>query len=272
MVTISSRSHHPDDEPHQHREMATSFGSNAEQYDRSRPRYPRELAETVVTGLDGRTVLDVGIGTGISAETFRQVGCTVQGVDADARMAEVAQRRGFPVEIARFEDWEPVGHTFNVLVAGQTWHWIDPYVGARKAAAAVAPGGRVALFWNVGMPDAGIAAEFAAVYRSVDTGLPFTSWDVTTADPYGAIIGRAADGLQHVPAFAEPERRRFPWTTTVTKEDWLDQVPTSGGHHQMRPDVLRKLLAGLATVVDSAGGSFTMHYSTELLIADRTDP
>jgi SAM-dependent methyltransferase len=178
--------------PHRHREVAESFGSDAERYDRARPGYPKALADAVVAEIPGSQILDVGIGTGISARPFRDAGCTVLGVEVDPRMAEVARRRGFEVDVARFEDWDAGGRTFDAVIAGQTWHWIDPVVGAAKAAQVLRPGGRLAVFWNVGDPAPEIAAAFADVYRSIDAGLPFIPWATSAVDGYAGILTRAA--------------------------------------------------------------------------------
>jgi hypothetical protein len=58
----------------------------------------------------------------------------VLGVEPDARMAGFARRTGVEVEMATFEAWEPAGRTFDAVVAGQAWHWVNPVAGAAKAA------------------------------------------------------------------------------------------------------------------------------------------
>jgi hypothetical protein len=50
-------------------------------------------------------------------------------------MAELARQGGTGTEVAKFEDWDPAGRTFNVVIAAQAWHWVDPAAGAAKAAA-----------------------------------------------------------------------------------------------------------------------------------------
>ena len=140
----------PSDTPgtHRHRHVAESFGADAQRYDRARPHYPDELIHRVVAASPGRELLDVGVGTGIVARQFAAAGCAVLGVDPDDRMADYARSTGITVETATFEDWEPHGRSFDAVVAGQTWHWVDPWRGALKAAEVLRPGGRLAIFWN----------------------------------------------------------------------------------------------------------------------------
>src|SRR5690242_5876626 len=137
---------------HQARAVAESFGSDAGRYDRTRPRYPAAVVDGIVERAPGPAVLDVGCGTGIAARQFRDAGCQVLGVEVDPRMAEFARRTGIDVEVARFEEWDAAGRAFDAVVAGQTWHWIDPVAGPVAAARALRPGGLLAVFWNAMEP------------------------------------------------------------------------------------------------------------------------
>src|SRR5277367_2285237 len=130
------------------RRVAESFGADAGRYDRARPGYPEAMVDRIVAQSPGREIVDAGCGTGISARLFQAAGCRVLGVDPDPRMADLARQGGTETEIAKFEDWDPAGRTFDAVIAGMAWHWVDPAAGAAKAAAALRPGGRLAVFWN----------------------------------------------------------------------------------------------------------------------------
>ncbi|MBX6751437.1 MAG: class I SAM-dependent methyltransferase [Micromonosporaceae bacterium] len=258
-------------EPHRHRAVAESFGLDPQRYDRTRPTYPPALAETIVADLPGRRLLDVGIGTGLSALPFRALGAHVVGVEPDPRMAELARQRGFEVEVARFEDWDPAGRVFDAVISGQAWHWVDPVAGPVKAAVALRPGGRIALFWNVFQPAPDVAAAFSTVYRRVETGLPFNPWSVDPMLGQQAIVQKVVDGLQRCGSFGEVRQWRTDWSREYTRDEWLDLVPTSGGHNLIPRPRLDELLAGLGAVIDAAGGRITVGYATVLLAASRTD-
>lgn len=63
-------------ESHRARQIAESFGSEAERYERTRPTYPKAMVDAVLAASEGHEILDVGIGTGISARPFREAGGT----------------------------------------------------------------------------------------------------------------------------------------------------------------------------------------------------
>ncbi|WP_327292015.1 class I SAM-dependent methyltransferase [Streptomyces sp. NBC_01198] len=219
--------------PHRQRATAESFGSDTERYERARP------------------------------------GCRVLGVDPDPRMAEAARGSAFDTEVAAFETWDPAGRRFDAVVAGQAWHWVDAAAGAALAARVLRPGGLLAPFWNVAcMPDS-LAEAVRAVYARVLPEMPVYRRLTPGLDAYTPILATAADGIRQAGAFAEPEQWRFDWQRHYTRDEWLDQVPTHGGHSLIPPATLAALLAGVGEAVDAVGGGFTMDYAAVVLAATR---
>jgi len=261
--------HPPDPQPPGFRQVARSFGAEAGRYDRARPTYPDELVAAIVAASPGHDVLDVGCGTGISSRQFQAAGCHVLGLDPDARMAEVARRSGIDVEVSAIEEWDPAGRVFDAVVAGQSWHWVDPVVAAAKAAQALRPAGRLAPFWNVFQPPADIAAAFAAVYDRAVPDIPVNLWARPALDAYAGVFRKVSEGIREAEGFAEPEQWRFDWERTYTRDEWLDQVPTQGGQHRLPPAQLADLLSGIGAVIDAAGGRFTMGYAAVVVTAQR---
>jgi len=261
----------PTDAAHRHRELAESFGADADRYDRARPRYPDALVAQVAERIPGSSILDVGIGTGISAEPFRDRGFAVVGVEPDPKMAGLARAKGFEVEGGRFEDWDAAGRVFDGVIAGQTWHWVDPLAGAAKAAAVLRPGGILALFWNYGRPSPELAAEFAQVFTSLQTGLPFNPWSAAAAQasPYHSIIAAAAAGLRATGAFGDVQQIAVEWQATAARDAWLEQTSTSGGINRLPKDKLDALLTGMGAAIDATGGELLVSYTTVAVIAER---
>jgi SAM-dependent methyltransferase len=256
-------------QPHRLREVAESFGVDAERYDRARPRYPDALIERVIAASPGIDFLDVGCGTGLGARQYRAAGCTVLGVDVDARMAEFAQQTGIDVEIGTFEDWDPRGRSFDAVVAGQAWHWVDPVRGAAKAALVLRPHGLLALYWHVFDPPSQVADAFDDVLHRVAPDAPL--WNRSTDnndasnpafDLQQGNLQRAVDGIRTAGRFGEPEQWRFEWQRHYTRDEWLDHLPTTGTLTRLAPDQVATVLEAVGTAIDGIGGGFTMQYVT----------
>src|SRR6202034_3700862 len=154
-------------EPHQYRQVAESFGVDPGLYDRARPRYPDALVARIVAASPGPDVLDVGCGTGIAARQCRAAGGRVLGVEPDARMADFARRTGIEVEVSTFEAWDAAGRTFDAVVAGQAWHWVDRVAGAAKGAQVLRPAGLLAAFWHAYQLPSEIAQAYGEAFHRV---------------------------------------------------------------------------------------------------------
>lgn len=260
-------------ESYQCREIAESFGEDPERYDRARPYYPDAMVKRIVTASPGPDVVDVGCGTGIAARQFQAAGCKVLGVEPDARMADFAHRSGVEVEVATFEAWDLAGRTFDAVIAGQAWHWVDPIAGAAKAAQALRPDGRLAVFWNAFQLPPNVAEAFATVYQRVAPNSPIKFNLLATRpalDVYRAHFIKAADGIRKVGGFSGPEQWRFDWERSYTRDEWLDQLPTQGTLTQLPPDTLAEVLESVGAAIDAMGGNFTMLYTTVVVTAART--
>jgi SAM-dependent methyltransferase len=114
--------------------MTVDFGRTATDYAAYRANFPEgffpRLADMRV-GLDGQRVVDFGTGTGTVARGFARRGCVVTGVDpARAMLAEAGRldvEAGLRVayRLGRAEDTGLDSGCWDVVAAGQCWHWFD---------------------------------------------------------------------------------------------------------------------------------------------------
>ncbi|HTW98296.1 MAG TPA: class I SAM-dependent methyltransferase, partial [Acidimicrobiales bacterium] len=179
---------------HTERHRAESFGEDAELYDEARPGYPAAMIADL-TGGAHLEVLDVGCATGKAGSALSGAGCTVLGVEIDERMAAVARSKGLEVEVGSFESWEAAGRSFDLVVCGQAWHWLDPAIAPVRAASVLRQGGRLAPFWNFRDPieDPEEAALISAIYeREAPRLLPATSRVIGLCQPGDSLAGHVA--------------------------------------------------------------------------------
>ncbi|MGC4856306.1 class I SAM-dependent methyltransferase [Micromonospora sp. DT4] len=262
--------------PQGERRPGQFFGSNPERYDRTRPKYPDAMIERLVKAFTGPNVLDVGCGTGVVALQLQKAGCAVLGVEPDMRMAEVARRGGIDVEIATFEAWGLAGRQFDAVVSGTAWHWVDPVMGAAKAASALRPGGMLAPFWHVFEPPPEVAEGFAAAYRRVEPGSPMDARSAGTLSAFSAgpnlaayqvLFDNALIGIRQVGRFNEPERWRFDSEQSYTRDEWLEQMTTFGPLLRLPGHKRAQILENVGSVIDGMGGAVNVTCITVLFTA-----
>jgi hypothetical protein len=70
-----------------------------------------------------------------------------------------------------------------------------------------------------------------------------------------------------VGGFGDPQQWRFDWERSYTRNEWLDQMPTSGALTRLPTDLLAEVLVGVGSAVDAMGGSFVMRYAAVVVTA-----
>lgn len=232
------------DTPHPHldRRRAESFGSVAENYDRYRPHYPRALITGLVTRA-GLRVLDIGAGTGIASAQLTAAGADVLAVEPDPRMAEIAARKEITVERAKFEDWEPSGRLFDLVVFAQSFHWVDPREALRKAAAVLGPNGRLALLSNRISPTTPPKQDLDEIYADFDMphGPPI---DATRRTELHTLLDECGYTVEE---HEQVEELHY------TTDDWLGMVFTYSNHLGLAPPSRAVLRSRLQARIGTTG-------------------
>ncbi len=157
------------------RRPGLSFDRVAGEYDRSRPQYPAELVAhaCAMAGLAvGDRVLEIGCGSGQLTCELLARGLRVTAVEPGANLIALATARcrgaGEVAFVpARFEEAPLPAAPFAAVFAASSFHWLDPDVSWHRAAAALAPGGTLALLQYCSLLEASDdqAALLAALAR-----------------------------------------------------------------------------------------------------------
>ncbi|AFM15288.1 methylase involved in ubiquinone/menaquinone biosynthesis [Mycolicibacterium chubuense NBB4] len=237
-----------DDAPlHRDRRRAGSFGAAAEQYDRHRPKYPADLISGVV-GRPGVHALDVGAGTGIASRQLAGAGAEVLAVEPDPNMARMAADKGVRVEVASFEEWDPAGRTFDLVVFAQSFHWVEPRGALAKVASILRPGGRLALLWNRITPVRPTLEQFDAAYAGLLDEWKRPSTTIESDDELGPLL--AAAGFS-------AERRRCVEDLHFSTADWVEMVTTYSNVLSLTPGDQAELRSRLQRCIGTMGVAAT---------------
>jgi SAM-dependent methyltransferase len=147
------------------------FSSRAEAYARGRPGYPREML-TLLERECGLTpawrVADTGSGTGLLSALFLGYGCEVFGIEPNAQMRAAGERElrnepRFHSVDGRAEATGLPDGGFDLVTAGQAFHWFDPEGARAEFRRILRPYGWVALVWNERRVTPGFMAEHEAL-------------------------------------------------------------------------------------------------------------
>ena len=142
------------------RTLASAFAGQGADYDRLRPGYPDAVLDAMLAPLAGSAptlrAIDLGAGTGKLSGALAERGLEVTAVDTSAAMLEVARARGGTItagslatRLARAEETGLPAASAELVTVAQAWHWFDAEEASAEVARLLAPGGVLALVWNM---------------------------------------------------------------------------------------------------------------------------
>ena len=264
------------------RDRRELFGRAVGDYDAGRPPYPGALWDVLVQRCNlgsGTRVLEIGPGTGQATGPLLGLGAAVTAVELDEGLASflVSKHPGnsLSVLLGTFETVALPAASFDVVAAATSFHWVDPDVGLRRAAEALAPGGWLALWWNVfgdpSRPDpfgdalASLFAAFPDLEETTGAGALLSG-----AHPYSLDVAARTAEIDATGSFGPVHHETIPWTALHTPAD-LRRLFGSYSSWLAIPDPRRAvLLDALESLArDPFGGRVERPYLTSIYLAQR---
>jgi SAM-dependent methyltransferase len=146
------------------------FSDRADAYAQYRPGYPSACIDFLVQqfGLEsGSIVADIGSGTGILSALLLERGCRVFGVEPNAEMRHIAERRLMGTDFTSVngsgEHTTFDSRSVDLVTVAQAFHWLD-IAGAKQEFHRILRNGRnIAILWNVRPADSPFAREHEAL-------------------------------------------------------------------------------------------------------------
>lgn len=131
------------------------FGRHSDDYAAYRPGFPASFYHRLdgIIHLNGLRALDLATGPGTVALELAARGCTVTGIDISAGQIATARRvaRERKLEarahfvVAGAEQTGLAANAFDLVTAGQCWHWFDGVAALAEAQRILRPGGVLAI-------------------------------------------------------------------------------------------------------------------------------
>jgi SAM-dependent methyltransferase len=208
--------------------MAVDFGRTANDYARYRTVFPPELFSLLAErgiGLEGQRLVDLGTGTGVLARVFAAAGCAVTGLDVAPEMLDQAREldraAGVSVtyRVGGAEETGLAGHAWDVVTAGQCWHWFDRPRVAAEVLRLLVGGGALAICYRDYSGEVSEAAE-----ELVHAYNPTWPLGGLTFDNQPEWVAELRDA-----GFDSVEYFGFDTTVQFTHEQWRGRMRSSNG-------------------------------------------
>jgi SAM-dependent methyltransferase len=257
----------------EHDELGTSdhrlFDRVVGPYARTRPDYAAEAVDWLAerTGATAASrVLDLGAGTGKLTAMLVARGLEVVAVEPLPGMRARLAHELPPVDVrdGSAEQIPLADASLDVVCVAQAFHWFDPVPALAEIARVLAPGGCLALVWNLW--DLGDPAQ-AALDRIVSPLGTGEIRHITTGNhPYGRWPG----ALDADARFGPPERARFPHAAELGSDQIAERVASMSQVQSATADARDDAIARARALVEAMPGErATFRYETEIDIRRR---
>ena len=211
--------------------MQIDFGKTASDYGRHRAGFPDRFFDRVFAmGLvkPADRLLDLGTGTGTVARGMALRGCSVTGLDPSESMTGQAllldREAGVDISYvtAKAEETGLADGVFDVVTAGQCWHWFDRPRAAAEVERLLAPGGllMIAHFDWLPLKGSTVAATEALILEHNPKWAPMAGGN-------GLHPWWFADLEQA--GFRDIESFTFDMAVPYTHEAWIGRIRASAG-------------------------------------------
>ncbi len=248
------------------------FSGLAEIYQASRPSYPKEAIDFIVSHcqLSQQSLLvDVGCGTGISARLFAERGIKTVGVEPNEDMRKTAEAAGDMKSADGKANPEYVDGTaenttlkdesVDAVLAAQAFHWFEPNKSLAEFRRILKEDGFIVLMWNERDEADSFTFEYGELFRK----LPDTKSVELNR-------GKAGHHLMESKIFRNAKRFDFKNSQTVNLDGLLNRAfsasyaPRGGANEKLLKD-------GLTAAFDKfqKDGTVNLCYETSVYIAQK---
>lgn len=249
------------------------FNLAADYYDRYRPSYPREIIDTLInkSGLNNNSrVLEIGSGSGKATELFTEGGYQITCIDPGKDLVTLGNKKfeAYPnirFECSRFEEYETVAGSYDLIISAQAFHWIPQPIGFEKCASALKENGFLAPFWNMYITyDTDIDKELLEIsYKYLGMA------DFLDEEGCEKRIASIVSSIEQSGYFTRPEVYRHLWKKSYTADEYYGFALTGNSFLQRSEAEQEQAHKELIKLADRHGGLIERPYLCVLYLAKR---
>ena len=240
---------------------ALSFERVVADYERGRPEFPERAIGFLVDRLSlnpGRTLLELGAGTGKLTRMLAPSGARIIAVEPLAAMREALSRNLPDVEVldAVAEDLPLEEGSVDATVAAQAFHWFDGDRALTELARVLGPSAPIALVWNVRDETVPWIRELTGLIEPYRGDTP----------SHRSLRWKAAFDTSD--AFLPPELTSFPYLHATTRERIVARVLSISFIAALAAEERDAVAAAVRHLVQSDEVAFA--YRTDVWVSRRT--
>jgi SAM-dependent methyltransferase len=245
-----------------HKEARTGFGAAADAYERGRPGYPAEAIEWLYRRLDlraGRTVLDVGAGTGKLTRELVGSGATVLAIEPVPAMRAVLEQVVPAAQaLAGSAEALPVPEaSVDAIVVAQAFHWFDVPRALAEFHRALRGAGRFALIWNRRRLDQPLHQQISAIIE------PYRG------DSPSHLRGEWREPVASSGLFARVDELEVPCEQVLDAEGLIDRVGSTSFIGALPEREREDVLARIRALAEGSEVPLRLGYLTEAYAYER---
>lgn len=240
-----------------HDAAARGFARNAADYERSRPPYPPEAMAFLADRLDlrpGRTIADVGAGTGKMTRLLVSPGAEVLAVEpVEAMRTELVAQVTEAVVIGATAAALPLApRSVDAIVCAQAFHWFATTEVLLEFARVLKPRGALALVWNVRDKSVPWIRAFTEVLRPYEGDRPDHN------------SGRWREAFDWEVPFGPLETAGFVHEQPMTPEMLVSRAASTSFVGALDEPARSVLLAQVREIGEAQGEDFVMPYRSDV--------
>jgi SAM-dependent methyltransferase len=210
-----------------------SFGVVASRYERFRPGPPPAAIAWMLPDA-GRTVVDLGAGTGALTKDLVGRVDRVIAIEPDDRMREILAGNLPEVTALRGTGEAMPLETSSVdaVLASSSWHWMDPDRTLQESARVLRPGGTLGVVWAGPDPDGPFVVQAQAMLTEMSSDQSESTASPERDSDLGSEVMDTENRVETVlriprdSVFTQPETMSLTWDVALTADELIGLLGT----------------------------------------------